>query len=70
MIIPDMKNMVKEQVILPGGKELDAKVSAYGRRLSIVRIYPGYQPEVREKDVVYVPKWIVELRDGTFEVLN
>jgi regulatory protein YycH of two-component signal transduction system YycFG len=70
MIIPDTKSMAKEQVILPGGKELDAKVTAYGRRLSIVRIYPGYQPEVREKEVVYVPKWIVELRDGTYEVLE
>jgi regulatory protein YycH of two-component signal transduction system YycFG len=70
ILIPDMKNMVKAQAILPGGAELDAKIAAYRRPSSIARIYPGYQPEVQEKQVVYHPKWIVELRDGTFDVLN
>ncbi|MDF2921145.1 MAG: hypothetical protein K0R57_59 [Paenibacillaceae bacterium] len=70
MIIPDSKEMVKEQAVLTGGKDLDLLINNYSRRLSIVRIFPGYQPEVREKDVVYLPKWIVELRDGTYDVLG
>lgn len=70
MIIPDPKSMSKEQATLIGGKELDQKVTAYGKRSSIVGIYPGYQPVVQEKEVVYTPKWIVELRDGTFDVLE
>lgn len=70
MLIPDSKNMTKAQALLPGGAELDAKINAYKRPSSIARIFPGYQPEVQEKQVVYQPKWIVELRDGTFDVLN
>ncbi|MNU11242.1 hypothetical protein D3C72_2589370 [compost metagenome] len=55
--------------MLPGGKDLEQLMNNYSRRLSIIRVFPGYQPEVREKEVVYVPKWIVELRDGTFDAL-
>lgn len=69
MIIPDMKNMKKEPATLAGGKELDQLVSQYSKRIYINRIFPGYQPEVKEKEVVYIPKWIVELRDGTYDVL-
>lgn len=70
MLIPDSKNMTKAQALLPGGAELDAKITAYKSPSSIARIFPGYQPEVQEKQVVYQPKWIVELRDGTFDVLK
>lgn len=69
MIIPDQKGMTKEQVMLPGGKVLEQLINNYSRRLSIIRIFPGYQPQVKEKEVVYEPKWIVELRDGTFDAL-
>lgn len=70
MINPDQKAMVKEQASLVGGKELDDLVANYSQRQLIKQIFPGYQPEVRETEVVYMPKWIVELKDGTFDVLH
>lgn len=70
LIIPDTKSMTKEAASLPGGKELEQVIARYEKRLSIARIFPGLVPEVREKDVVYAPKWIVELRDGSIDALN
>jgi regulatory protein YycH of two-component signal transduction system YycFG len=70
MIIPDSKSMTKQQIMLEGGKELDQKVQQYGKRMSIVGIYPGYKPVVKEKTLEYVPKWIAELRDGTYDVIE
>lgn len=72
MILPDTKAMAKQQAVLEGGKELDAKVQQYGRRMAIVGIYPGYKPVLKEKEktIEYVPKWIAELRDGSYDVIE
>lgn len=70
LMIPDTKGMVKQQTVLEGGKELDTKLQQYGKRALINRVFPGFTPVVNEKTVEYIPRWIAELRDGTFEVIE
>jgi regulatory protein YycH of two-component signal transduction system YycFG len=70
LIIPDTKAMVKSQATLEGGIELDNKLAQYSKRALVVKVFPGYKPVVKDKSVEYTPRWIAELRDGTYEVIE
>jgi regulatory protein YycH of two-component signal transduction system YycFG len=66
----DDKQVVKTESILPGGKILDDMIRDYAKSLDIVSVFPSYQVIVMKgKKVDLVPRWAVELKDGTTEFL-
>jgi hypothetical protein len=55
---------------LPGGKTLDNLIEQYSKKSDIVTVFPAYQVVViKGKKVDLVPKWAVELKDGTNEFI-
>jgi regulatory protein YycH of two-component signal transduction system YycFG len=66
----DDKEVVKTETILPGGKILDDIIQNYAKRVDIVSVFPAYQVIVLKGNKVdLVPRWAVELKDGTTEFL-
>jgi regulatory protein YycH of two-component signal transduction system YycFG len=64
------KEVVKTPSSLPGGKLLDDIIQSYAKRFDIVSVFPAYQVIVMKgKKVDLVPRWAVELKDGTTEFL-
>jgi regulatory protein YycH of two-component signal transduction system YycFG len=64
-------HVVRTEASLPGGKVLDDLINAYAKRFEIVSVFPAYQVSVlKGKRVDLVPKWAVELKDGTNEFIN
>ncbi|PZE19059.1 YycH family regulatory protein [Paenibacillus xerothermodurans] len=70
MMIPDVQNAVESQHSLVGGEALAEKLSQYGKRSSILSVFPAYKPIVHDQTLELVPAWTVELRDGTYEFLE
>lgn len=70
MLVLNPKSMQKSEAVLPGGKELDQTVANFNRKNAIARVFPGYRPVINDQHIVFVPQWFVELRDGTFDVLE
>ncbi|RAV19480.1 YycH family regulatory protein [Paenibacillus contaminans] len=68
-VIPDLNNATRTEASLPGGKELDDMISLYPRRVMAAAIFPAYQAVVTDQYIELIPRWAVELRDGTFEFL-
>ncbi|KIL39602.1 hypothetical protein SD70_18920 [Gordoniibacillus kamchatkensis] len=54
---------------LEGGEALDNRLKEYPKRSSIATMFPAYDPVVKEKTLVLRPVWVVELRDGSMEIL-
>ncbi|QGQ99839.1 hypothetical protein EHS13_35730 [Paenibacillus psychroresistens] len=66
----DTDTIVKKEAFLPGGKTLDNLIEAYSKRQEIVTIFPAYQVTVvKGNKVDLVPRWAVELKDGTNEFI-
>jgi regulatory protein YycH of two-component signal transduction system YycFG len=66
----DNDSIVKKEAFLPGGKTLDNLIQQYPKKLDIVDVFPAYQVVVNKgKKVDLVPKWAVELKDGTNEFI-
>ncbi|WP_135554581.1 YycH family regulatory protein [Paenibacillus cymbidii] len=65
----DGKGAAKTDVTLPGGKALDDMLLAYGKRFNVVAVFPAYQASVIDQTVELMPRWAVELRDGTYDFL-
>jgi regulatory protein YycH of two-component signal transduction system YycFG len=66
----DEKQVVKSETFLPGGKILDDIIQNYAKSTEIVSVFPAYQVIVlKGKKVDLVPRWAVELKDGTTEFL-
>jgi regulatory protein YycH of two-component signal transduction system YycFG len=65
------KNVVMTEDSLPGGKILDDLLNKYDKRLDIVTVFPAYQVVVLKGEKVdLIPRWAVELKDGTNEFIN
>lgn len=69
-VIPDAKSAVRTEATLPAGKTLDDMLNAYPKKSSAASVFPAYQPVVSDTYIDFVPRWAVELRDGTFEFLS
>jgi regulatory protein YycH of two-component signal transduction system YycFG len=66
----DNNSIVKKEAFLPGGKTLDNLIDNYAKRFEIVTVFPAYQVVVvKGKKVDLVPRWAVELKDGTNEFI-
>jgi regulatory protein YycH of two-component signal transduction system YycFG len=70
LMIMDSKGLVKTEVTLPAGKELDDAVNSYSKKASLVSVFPAYQAVVSDSTVELIPRWAVELKDGTNEFLE
>jgi exopolysaccharide biosynthesis predicted pyruvyltransferase EpsI len=64
------KTLIKTEMILPGGNELKNLIDSYRLRMQVVSVFPAYRAVILNQVIDYVPVWAVELRDGTFDVLN
>ncbi|WP_281883333.1 YycH family regulatory protein [Paenibacillus sp. YYML68] len=69
-VLPDWKSVKRGEAELPGGELLEAMLQQYSKRLQIVSLFPAYRPFLSDKTMELVPKWAVELYDGTYEFLN
>ena len=67
----DSKSAIRSEASLVGGKELDQLVNSYGKKADIVSVFPAYQA-VFSADLLVelIPRWTVELRDGSYEYLD
>jgi regulatory protein YycH of two-component signal transduction system YycFG len=66
----DSNSIEKNASFLPGGKTLDNLIDQYAKKLEIVSVFPAYQVVViKGKKVDLVPRWAVELKDGTNEFI-
>jgi regulatory protein YycH of two-component signal transduction system YycFG len=66
----DSKNTTRTDGSLPGGKELDDLLNNYVRKKQVVTVFPAYQVNVlKDSKVDLVPRWAVELNDGTDEFI-
>jgi regulatory protein YycH of two-component signal transduction system YycFG len=66
----DNESIVMKPAFLPGGKTLDNLIEQYSKKSDIVTVFPAYQVVViKGKKVDLVPKWAVELKDGTNEFI-
>lgn len=66
----DSNTIVKQEASLPGGKTLDSLIEIYAKKQDIVTVFPAYQVVVLKGNKVdLVPKWAVELKDGTNEFI-
>ncbi|MFF2483545.1 YycH family regulatory protein [Paenibacillus sp. NPDC058071] len=56
---------------LPGGDDLKAALDQYERRSEAVRVFPALQaePQLEERKLKFSPVWVVQLADGTQDVL-
>ncbi|GIP40605.1 hypothetical protein J31TS4_38850 [Paenibacillus sp. J31TS4] len=66
-INPDVQAAQRTEAQLPGGDALDALLA--GVTKPIDSVYPAYQAVVTEQTVELVPRWAVELLDGSVEFL-
>jgi regulatory protein YycH of two-component signal transduction system YycFG len=66
----DNDSIVKQAAFLPGGKTLDNLIDAYAKRQDIVTVFPAYQVVILKGNKVdLVPRWAVELTDGSNEFI-
>jgi regulatory protein YycH of two-component signal transduction system YycFG len=66
----DNGTIEKKPATLPGGKTLDNLIAAYSKKQEIVSVFPAYQVVVLKGNKVdLMPKWAVELQDGTNEFI-
>ncbi|MDB5055729.1 MAG: YycH family protein [Bacilli bacterium] len=66
----DEKSIEKTMAALPGGKVLDNLILNYAKKSEIVSVFPAYEMIVlADAKVDLVPRWAVELKDGTNEYL-
>ncbi|MEX2461635.1 MAG: two-component system activity regulator YycH [Paenibacillaceae bacterium] len=66
----DNESIVKKEAILPGGKMLDNLIDSYAKKLQISTVFPAYQVVVLKGNKVdLIPRWAVELQDGTNEFI-
>ncbi|TDF94387.1 YycH family regulatory protein [Paenibacillus piri] len=70
MMIPDLSKAVSKGSTLIGGETLDEKLNQYGKKNSVIAVFPGYRPIVSDQAMELVPAWTLELRDGTYEFLD
>jgi regulatory protein YycH of two-component signal transduction system YycFG len=66
----DSKNTIRTDATLPGGKVLDDILNNYVKKAQVVSVFPAYQVNVfKDLKVDLVPRWAVELKDGTNEFI-
>lgn len=66
----DSDSIVKKAATLPGGKTLDNLIASYAKKREIVTVFPAYQVVVLKGNKIdLLPKWAVELKDGTNEFI-
>jgi regulatory protein YycH of two-component signal transduction system YycFG len=66
----DSKNTIRSDASLPGGSDLDNLLNNYVKKLQVVAVFPAYQVNViKDGKVDLIPRWAVELKDGTNEFI-
>jgi regulatory protein YycH of two-component signal transduction system YycFG len=60
----------KQFVSLPGGEELDKLIQSYSGFHRISSVIPAYYPVIKEDYIDLIPKWAVELTDGSYDYLH
>ncbi|MCZ8517632.1 two-component system activity regulator YycH [Paenibacillus filicis] len=69
-LTPDSRNARRKDVQLIGGEELDEKLKQWTSKTPVYGVFPGYRTVVLDQTMELVPGWMVELRDGTYELLE
>jgi regulatory protein YycH of two-component signal transduction system YycFG len=69
-IIPDTNSASSREMTIIGGEALDVKLNEYSKKNMIISVFPSYHPLVNEQSIDLTPAWAVELRDGTYELLE
>ncbi|UUZ91339.1 hypothetical protein LJK87_37640 [Paenibacillus sp. P25] len=54
----------------PGGEALDEKLKQFTNKTPIYGVFPGYRTEVTDQTLELIPGWMVELRDGSYEMVE
>ncbi|WP_040951032.1 YycH family regulatory protein [Gorillibacterium massiliense] len=62
--------IVKTTSSLIGGEPLTNMLLRYEQRSDIVNVFPAYQAIIGKKTVRLIPRWALELKDGTYDFLN
>ncbi|WP_138494349.1 YycH family regulatory protein [Paenibacillus pinistramenti] len=63
-------NQSKKMVQLPYGQALKDKIAAAAGGGTIKELYPGYRPSLGESGMTLTPVWVLEMEDGTVQVLK
>jgi regulatory protein YycH of two-component signal transduction system YycFG len=69
-IIPNFENMVRTDMKLRGGSDLDQQLRMLARSYSIVAVYPAFQSTIMDKKLQFRPVWAVEYKDGAMDFIN
>lgn len=67
---PDPRNARKQDVQLSGGEGLEEKLKQFAVKTPVYDVFPGYRAIVSEQEMELQPHWIVELRDGSYDILE
>ncbi|WP_058300577.1 YycH family regulatory protein [Gorillibacterium timonense] len=59
----------RHEMELPGGEALWKLVQSSKHAGDIVDVFPAYSAKISDKSVELIPRWAVELRDGTYDFL-
>ncbi|GGA46975.1 YycH family regulatory protein [Paenibacillus physcomitrellae] len=70
MLYVKTENQSKRIVQLPYGEDLQARVAAAAKNSRITALYPGYRPSMGEAGITLKAVWVLELEDGTVQVLQ
>lgn len=66
----DYSNMEKRMVTLPGGEELDQLLQSYPGIQRVASLIPAYYPIITDDYIDLIPKWAVEMTDGSYVYLQ
>ncbi|UUZ87226.1 YycH family regulatory protein [Paenibacillus sp. P26] len=69
-LLPDTRSAKKTNYESPGGEALDEKLKQFTNKTPIYGVFPGYRTEVTDQTLELIPGWMVELRDGSYEMVE
>lgn len=55
---------------LPGGNVLRDRIAQIVKNVMITALYPAYQPSLTEDGLLLKPVWVLELANGTIQLVN
>jgi len=59
----------RREMVLPGGQSLVKLIQSSKHAGNIVDVFPAYSAKISDKSVELIPRWAVELRDGSYDFL-
>lgn len=59
----------RREMELPGGPALAKLIESSSHRGNIVDVFPAYSAKISDKTVELIPRWAIELRDGSYDFL-